>query len=74
MTVKVGDVLKDNDPRVQGRTVRVVEVGDARAVCEPETRHPHAKNARRVLIDLTRIYDDEQPRKSGFSVVRADLK
>ena len=32
--VRVGQVWADNDPRSEGRTIRVVEVGPVRAVCE----------------------------------------
>ena len=71
VSIKPGDILKDNDPRVQGRTVKVITIGDTKVVCEPHTLHPHGKNAHRVLVSLTRIYDDGKERKSGFSVVRS---
>jgi hypothetical protein len=62
--VKPGDVIKDNDPRMPNRMLRVVYVGDGKAVCE--TSPP----VRRSLISLTRIYDDGKARKSGFTVWR----
>jgi len=71
MALKVGDVLVDNDPRVNGRSVKVIEIGDTQAVCEPETQHEGAKNSRRTIIALARIHDDGKPRKSGFSVRRS---
>jgi hypothetical protein len=68
--LKVGDVLVDNDPRVVGRTVKVVSVSEAQAVCEPLTQHQGAKNSRKVLVARTRIFDDDKPRRSGFTVRR----
>ena len=60
-TLKPGDILRDNAPRSNGRTVRVVAVGDASVI---------ADGGRRVRIALSRIYDDGKVRRSGFSVVR----
>ena len=61
--VKVGDVLMDNDPRCTGRTLKVIAVGDAKAVCE-------SSSGRRALVSLTRIYHDGKARRSGFNVKR----
>ncbi len=69
--LKIGDVLVDNDPRVAGRTVKVISVDNAQAVCEPLTQHSGARNSRKVLVSRTRIFDDDKPRRSGFTVRRA---
>ena len=61
MPIKVGDVLEDNDPRMPLRTLKVLAVGDAKAVCE-------SAPGRRVMVSLTRIFTDGKPRKWGFSV------
>jgi len=68
VSIKEGDVLRDNDPRVKGRTLRVLTVGDATVVCESETS---ARTSRRTIIALTRIHDDGKERRTGFTVVRA---
>lgn len=59
--LKTGDVLRDNDPRCNGRTVTVVTVGDAHAICD--------RGSRRVSIALSRIFHDDKPRRSGFTVL-----
>jgi hypothetical protein len=69
--LKIGDVLVDNDPRVAGRTVKVVSVDGDQVVCEPLTQHQGARNSRKVLVSRARIFDDDKPRRSGFSVRRA---
>jgi hypothetical protein len=70
--LKIGDVLVDNDPRVKGRTVKIVSVTDSQAVCEPLTQHPGARNmTRKVVVSRARIFDDDKPRRSGFTVRRA---
>ena len=63
MTVKEGDTLVDNDPRCPGRTLKVLAVGDTKAVCENVP-------GRRVMVSLARIYDDEKTRRSGFTLKR----
>jgi hypothetical protein len=64
MAVEVGDTLIDNDPRCPGRTLNVLSVGDAKAVCENVP-------GRRVMISLARIYEDEKLRRSGFTLRKA---
>jgi hypothetical protein len=64
MAVEVGDTLIDNDPRCPGRTLKVLVVGDTKAVCENAP-------GRRVMISLARIYDDEKTRSSGFTLRKA---
>jgi hypothetical protein len=59
--LREGDVLLDNDPRCKGRELKVIAVGDAKAVCETAA-------GRRVFVDLTRIHYDGKPRRTGFDV------
>lgn len=61
MTLKTGDVLKDNDPRTNGATVEVIAVGDTHAICK--------RGPRRVEIALTRIFNDGKSRRTGFTVM-----
>jgi hypothetical protein len=56
-----GQVLYDNDPRYRGRTVEVVSVEGPYAICKCGPRH--------VQIRLTNIFDDGEPRRSGYSTV-----
>lgn len=61
--LKVGDKLKDNDPRVVNRTVIVVEVLP-NGVIATDT----IGNKRTYLRH--RIHTDGKPRKSGLSLIR----
>jgi len=73
--IKVGDRIKDNDPRMNGngrRRVLTVErvwvprSGDrneAKAVCR-------SAGGYQIAILLRRIYTDSKPRKSGFTLLR----
>ena len=60
--IKPGDTIRDNDPRECGRTLVVERVEGGYAHCtSPWTIH-------RTRIRLDRIYTDDKPRKSGFSL------
>jgi hypothetical protein len=60
-----GTILKDNDPRVPEPTLLTVIVNEGdRVLCQ--------RGARRVRINVNRIYTDGKPRRSGFSLVPAD--
>ena len=62
--MKVGDKIKDNDPRMRSRnrvlTIRVVE-----------TRHVFASDSggRGFNIKLERIHSDGKPRRGGFDLL-----
>ena len=62
--IKIGSILKDNDPRQEGRTVTVDEVGKSRVL------YISPKNGQRNSISLKRIHYDGKARKTGFSLVR----
>ena len=61
--IKPGDTIRDNDPREDGRvlTVEHVEGGYAHCYRTPQSTH-------RTRIRLDRIYTDDKPRRSGFSL------
>ena len=56
-----GQVLYDNDPRYRGRKVEVVRVEGSFAICKC--------GPRRMQIRLVYIFDDGEPRRSGYSTV-----
>jgi hypothetical protein len=62
--VKVGQVFKDNDPRMGDRRFIVETVGE---------RYAHLRNIRhsavKTRIMLTRMHTDGKSRTSGFSLV-----
>ena len=61
--IRPGDKIRDNDPRENGRTLTVEHVEDGHAHCTSP------RSAYRTRIRLDRIYTDDKPRKSGFSLV-----
>jgi hypothetical protein len=65
MAIKVGDVLKDNDPRSAGRLLYVRKLSPG---------HVHAATAERerlTRIRADRIHEDDKPRRTGYSVVKS---
>ncbi len=60
--LKIGDRIKDNDPRMCGRELRVFDIlGDmVRA---------EGFGGRVAVLSRSRIFTDGKPRKSGFSLV-----
>jgi len=61
--LKVGDRIKDNDPRMPNRVLKVTEITATRV---------KAIDAYHVAsIELRRIYTDGKPRRSGFSKVES---
>ena len=59
--LKAGQVLHDNDPRYPGRKVEVVRVEASRAICKC--------GPRQMRIRLSAIFNDGEPRRSGYSTV-----
>ena len=59
--LKAGQVLYDNDPRYPGRKVEVVRVQGSFAICKC--------GPRQLQIRLAYIFDDGEPRRSGYSTV-----
>jgi hypothetical protein len=59
--LKAGQILYDNDPRYRGRKVEVVRVEGSFAICKCRPRQ--------MQIRLAYIFDDHEPRRSGYSIV-----
>ena len=70
MEIKVGDRLKDNDPRMSNRVLTVTSLG---VVTEMGVQNVRAKGLAgpEVSISTRRIHGDGKPRRSGFDLVRA---
>lgn len=62
--VKVGDRIKDNDPRVDNRVLTVIEVGYTFVRARQEGL------SRAVRIAPERIHVDDKPRRTGFSLLK----
>jgi hypothetical protein len=61
--LKVGDRIKDNDPRQEGRVLTITEVSPTRVRATREGPFP------KVSILKERIHTDGKPRRTGFSLV-----
>lgn len=61
--LKVGDTIRDNDPRQEGRTVRITECAAHDFV------YGISKKGVKVRISRKRIHTDGKPRRSGFNLV-----
>jgi len=62
--LKVGDKIKDNDPRVNyGRVLAIIQV-------LPFAVYAKDKGNRVFRILSRRIYTDGKPRRNGFDLVR----
>ena len=66
--LRVGDLIRDNDPRTPGRVLRVVDMDFDRF---PILHVVACADGywRRVRIRLDRIHTDGRPRRSGWSLV-----
>lgn len=58
--VHKGDVLRDNDPRNNGRVIVICEVVGSYAIYKTDKRT--------CQIRLDRIYEDSKPRTRGWTV------
>ena len=65
--IKPGDVIKNNDPRMKGRTLTVEQIEGGYAHCCVRNPWTFYRIHTRTRIRLNRIYTDDKPRKSGFS-------
>jgi len=63
--LKVGSKIKDNDPRVGNRILRVIEIDSTNCRCRP-TGYPAFPDVR---IRLDRIHSDGKSRRSGFDLI-----
>ena len=69
--IKVGDILRDNNPRSKGRLLYVREI----IMGPPDHTHyvraslePASTRLTRIRTD--RIHEDDKPRRTGYSVVK----
>lgn len=63
--LKVGDRIRDNDPRMKGRVLRVTFVGAVTGIQAEDSI------GRLRWYDPERIHTDGKPRRTGFSLVAA---
>ena len=61
--IQVGDKIKDNDPRMTNRVLRVIEVNQTHCYADPGHSFPV------VRIRLDRIHTDGKQRRSGFDLL-----
>jgi len=64
-SLKIGQQIKDNDPRVPGRVLTIAEIFPNGVVAK--NTHGHA-----VTILRRRIYTDGKPRRNGFDLLRGE--
>lgn len=65
--LKVGDLIRDNDPRapfVRTLEVRTIENGNVWAAVKNTERQHWTR------ISLDRIFTDDKPRRSGWSLLK----
>lgn len=60
--LKIGDKVKDNDPRSLHRVLTITSVGNETVMAVFAARHSR--------ISIRRIHTDGKPRRSGFSLLR----
>ncbi len=70
MEIKVGDVLRDNDPRSKGREVTILALG-LRTEAGLQSVVARGRGGPAVSISVRRIHCDGRPRRSGFDLVKA---
>ncbi len=66
--LKAGDVIKDNDPRMAGRELRIDDFLAIGGSVYARAGWAKGNATRRVEIRLDRIHTDGKARKSGFSL------
>jgi len=60
--IEIGDRIRDNDPRMPNRILKIAGIFESRVVARDWTGKP-------FRIQLRRIYTDGKARKGGFSLV-----
>jgi hypothetical protein len=63
--LKVGDRIKDNDPRMPHRVLNITEILPNGVLAKDSMGNVRAYLRRR-------IYTDDKPRRTGFSLIRKD--
>lgn len=63
--MKVGDKIKDNDPRVVGRVLTITAIGVESVLAE-------GRSGNEVKISTKRIFSDGKKRRSGFDLLKQE--
>lgn len=71
--MKVGDKLKDNDPRMANRVLTITAIGVV-STNGIESVRAKGRAGPEVRISTRRIYSDGKPRRSGFDLVTANAE
>lgn len=63
--IKIGDMIKDNDPRMPGRKLKIIGM---------DNTHVRASSnyGSTVSIKKDRIFTDEKERRTGFSLIHRE--
>jgi hypothetical protein len=65
--LEVGDIIKDNDPRMPGRKLEIVHFGQDDRLRIMALCNTVGSNPRGHWIRINRIFTDGKPRRYGFS-------
>lgn len=65
--LKAGVRIKDNDPRMPNRVLKVYAVG-------PDWVRAADRSGRAFSIQRRRVHTDDKPRRTGFSLVRDEAE
>lgn len=69
-TIRIGDVIRDNDPRMPGRFLEVVNVYSKFV----SAGNPRATVPSYEFVPIKRIHTDGKPRKSGFDLLPRETR
>jgi len=72
--MKIGTLLRDNDPRRKNRILKVTAHGVTTTMGLEHVRAQPVGGGREVAIACRRIYGDERQRSRGFSVVESEIQ
>ncbi len=64
MSIKVGDIFADNDPRMPGRVIQIT-------YCAGSYFHAKCPMGRERAYSAKRLFTDGKQRKTGFTRVEA---
>jgi hypothetical protein len=70
--MKIGDRIKDNDPRMPNRVLIITAIGvrTAHGIESVRAKSPYHKQEFR--ISAKRIHTDGKPRRGGFDLLKGD--
>lgn len=61
MDLAVGQKLRDNDPRMEGRVIEIASLDEHSVVCKSGSRY--------VRVKRSRIHNDGKTRRTGFDLI-----